>query len=170
MKRVIIPLFLLTALYLDSVLFQGLNIFGTRADALLAVVVSAAVLAGSVKGALSGLCAGLFADIFFGKLIGLNALIYMLSGIGAGFFYGKFYSDNIVIAPLCAVCCAFIKEHVMAITIWLSGGNFRYGSMLITYILPCAVLTGLFCMLVHIVMKPIMNRQVKQRVDYRVGG
>ncbi|MBQ9832411.1 MAG: rod shape-determining protein MreD [Clostridia bacterium] len=170
MKRFLIPIFLVISLYLDSILFHHVNIFGTRPDAVLAVVISCSVLTGSVKGGIAGLCAGLFADIFFGEYVGLYALIYMLSGMLSGLLEGKFYSDNIVIAPLCALGASFIKENIMAFSLSLDGGRFNYGSMLITYILPCAVLTGLFCMLIHIILKPSMSRQVRQRVDYRIGG
>lgn len=170
MRRLIIPISLIVALYLDSVIFPELNILGTRPDMVLAVIASLSMLTGSVTGGIIGLCAGLFSDVFFGKLIGLHALTYMASGICAGFFFEKFYADNLVIAPACAACCSFLKEHVMALVIWLLGGNFLYGNMLITYIIPCALLTGVLCMLVHIIAKPMMSRQVKQRVDYRVGG
>ena len=50
MRRLALPLALLVAVYLDSILFCRLNIEGIRPDAILAVVVSAGVLLGSIKG------------------------------------------------------------------------------------------------------------------------
>ncbi len=170
MKRFLLPLFLILALYFDSIFFHQLNISGIRPDTVLAVVISYSVLAGSVKGGFAGLCAGLFSDIFFGEFIGFHALIYMLCSMAAGLFEGKFYSDNIVVAPLLALCASFLKDNISALALSLDGGRFYYGNMLLTYMLPCAVFTGLVCMLVHIILKPSMNRQVRQRVDRRIGG
>lgn len=170
MKRFAVPILLILALYFDSILFHRLNIAGVRPDVVLAVVISFSVLAGSFKGGIAGLTVGLFSDIFFGEFVGFNALIYMLSGMAAGLFEGKFYSDNIVVAPLIAACASFLKDNIYALTLAIMGGHFYYASMLLTYILPCALITGLVCMIIHIILRPAMNRQVRQRVDYRIGG
>lgn len=170
MKRFLLPLLLIFALYFDSIFFHHVNICSVRPDTLLAVIISYSVLAGSVKGGVLGLFTGLFSDIFFGEYIGFYALIYMLCAMAAGLFEGKFYSDNYVVAPLTALCASFLKDNISALALALDGGRFYYGNMLLTYILPCAVFTGLVCILVHLLLKPSMNRQVRQRVDRRIGG
>lgn len=170
MKRFLVPLLVILALYFDSIFFHQINIASVRPDTLLAVIISYSVLAGSVKGGVLGLISGLFSDIFFGEFIGFYALIYMLCAMAAGLFEGKFYSDNYIVAPLIALCASFLKDNISALVLSFGGGHFYYGNMLLTYILPCAVFTGLVCVLVHILLKPVMNRQVRQKVDRRIGG
>ena len=50
---------------------------------------------GEKTGAVCGFFAGLLMDIFFGEMLGLNALIIMLIGYVNGGFSGLFYAEDI---------------------------------------------------------------------------
>lgn len=157
-----IVLALLVGMYLDSVLFNSLNIFGTRPDALLAVIVSISFMIGSYRAGIAGLVVGLFMDVLFNKIIGLNAAAYMLCGIFGGIFYKKYYADNVIIPAITAAILGFAKELAMAIITLFRGGTFSFPLILATYILPCALLTALFCALVHIIMRPLLKEYARK--------
>ncbi len=168
--RASVVISLLVAMFLDSVLFGRLNIMGARPDCMLALTVSLGVLLGQREGMLFGLLGGLLMDVLFGRAIGLSALAYMLCGTAGGAFYKKFYADNIIVPSVTAAICALAKEHLMAVVVRLQGGSFGYFEMLFAYMLPCALLTGGLCALMHLLLKPTLQRQVKKHYERNAGG
>ncbi|MEA4971246.1 MAG: rod shape-determining protein MreD [Candidatus Pelethousia sp.] len=168
--RAPVVLSLLVAIFLDSVLFARLNIMGIRPDCLLALTVSLGVLLGQQEGMLVGLLGGLLTDVLFGRAVGLGAMAYMFAGAAGGAFYKKFYADNVIIPSVTAAACALAKEHLMAVAVRLQGGSFGYFEMLFAYMLPCALLTGGLCALMHLLLKPALQRQVKKHYDRNAGG
>ena len=149
-------LFVLTAalaFYLDNVLFNTVNLWGLRPDMTLIITVCFGVLLGAFPAAMTGLVMGLLTDIFFNKLVGPSALVYMLSGLAGGIFYQKFYADNIIIPTVTAMICFFFKEHFMLIASRLAGGRPPYFMTLVSYILPSLLLTGGVCVLMHLFLK-----------------
>lgn len=167
MRRLALPLALLVAVYLDSILFCRLNIEGIRPDAILAVVVSAGVLLGSIKGGLIGLGMGLFVDVLFSPCVGLSAIAYMVAGFAGGLFYQKFYADNVIVPAVVAAASALLKEHIMMLAVRLLGGTFSYPEMLGAYVLPCMLLSVALTMPVHMLLKRALARQV--RTEQRAG-
>ncbi|MEA5060167.1 MAG: rod shape-determining protein MreD [Candidatus Pelethousia sp.] len=170
MYRASVGISLLLVVFLDSVLFVRLNIMGVRPDCMMALVVSLGVLLGQAEGGIFGLVGGLLMDVLFGRAIGLNAIAYLLSGVAGGFFYKKFYADNIIVPSVTAALCALGRENLMAVVVKLQGGSFGYFEMLFAYMLPCALLTGAFCTLAHLLLKPTLQRQVKKRYERNAGG
>lgn len=153
MRKWLFAIVVVLAFYLDNVVFSRLNILGIRPDTALVVVVCLGVLTGSVPAAATGLVMGLIADIFFNKIVGPTALVYMLSGMAGGLFYRKFYADNLIIPTVTATVCFFIKEHIFLIVTRLYGGRPPYFMTLASYILPSMLLTGGVCLLVHLFLK-----------------
>ncbi|MEG1548448.1 MAG: rod shape-determining protein MreD [Clostridia bacterium] len=170
MKAVTICAALAVSAYMDSIFFARVNLFGIRPDMTLAVLVSISVLSGSISGALIGGITGLIMDILFGKLIGLNAIAYMIAGTLGGLFCGKFYADNVIIPTAAAMVCALIKEHIMALSVIVAGGRFSYINMLVGYVLPCVAFTGGISVLVHLIIKPLIIRQSRRYGDRSIGG
>ncbi|MDR0839902.1 MAG: rod shape-determining protein MreD [Christensenellaceae bacterium] len=170
MYRTSVLLSVCVAFFLDSILFARFNIMGIRPDCLLAVMVSLGILLGPVEGAIIGCVAGLLFDVLFGRAIGLYAMAHMLAGAAGGLFFKKFYADNLIIPGVLASIAAFVKENIMAVSVRLMGGSFGYIRMLITYMVPCALLTGVVCVLAHLWLKPAVRQQVKKRYERHAGG
>ena len=169
MYRASVAVSLVVAIFLDSVLFPRLNILGVRPDCILALCVSLGLLLGQQEGAIIGLLAGLLTDVLFGRAVGLGALAYMLAGVAGGAFYKKFYADNIIVPSVMAALCALGKENIMAAAARGLGASFHYFALFFTYMLPCALFTGLFCALVHLLLKPTLQRQVKKHYERHAG-
>ncbi len=159
MTRRILPyIAVIVAMYFDSIFFDSVHIFGVRPDVMLAFTVSFSVLSGMIPGALMGLFGGLIMDIMFGRMIGLNAMLYFTAGIAGGYFFGKFYADNVVIPTVTAMAASVLKDLVYALAAALLGAQYSFGWMFALYIIPAALFTGLVCMLVHVPFRAVLGR------------
>ncbi|MBR3383053.1 MAG: rod shape-determining protein MreD [Clostridia bacterium] len=153
MRKWLFALVVLIAFYLDNVFFNVVNILGVRPDMTLIIVVCFGVLLGPGPAALTGLAMGLLADVLFNKIVGLSALVYMLSGMAGGIFYRKFFADNLIIPTATAMACFFIKEHFLLVMTRIFGGRPAYFMTLASYILPSLLLTGGVCILVNLFLR-----------------
>ncbi len=160
-RRWFVPLLFILGVYLDSVVFCRFNLYGIRPDVLMVLIVSYAMLMGRLPACILGCALGLFMDAMFGKMIGLTAICYLLAAYVASFFYQKFYADNLVIPVVISGLGQLFEEHLMAGAMLLRGGSFAYLKTLTTYILPCAVLTGLLCIPLHLLLKHALGQQAR---------
>ncbi|MCR5808601.1 MAG: rod shape-determining protein MreD [Clostridiales bacterium] len=163
MRKWLFALSLLTAFFLDNVFLNTANVLGLRPDVTLAMLISLGVLLGPAPAALTGFITGLLADIFFNKIVGLTALTYMLSGLAGGLFYRKFYADNLIIPTVTAMVCSFLKEHFFLIASLLYGSKPNYFAALGYYILPCFLLTGGVCLLIHLFFKAALFKPLYRK-------
>lgn len=162
-KKLTALVVILLCLFLDSIVFARINLFEIRPDAMLAATVSYAVLTGSFSGAVFGAAGGLVMDTLFGRSLGLYAILYLIAGVVAGYFYKKFYADNLIVPAAAAAAAGFVKDLTLAFLVFAGGARFGFAGILIRYIVPSAIMTGLFCTLIHIVLKPALLTQVKRR-------
>ena len=121
-------------------------------------------------GQADGCVAGLVIDILFGKAVGINAIAYMVAGSVGGIFYKKYFADNMIIPVLTVGVCAFLKENLMAILTRMVGGRFSYFGMLITYMVPSALMSAALCIPAHALLKPRLMLSAKKRYDRSAGG
>lgn len=161
-RKITAAILLLLCICLDSIFFTRVHFMDIRPDAMLAATVSFAVLSGSVSGAVFGLVGGLLLDILVGRYVGLSAALYLLCGLAGGFFYKKFYADNIVVPAVTAAACGLLKDIILSVVALLAGARYAYTSILVRVVLPSALLTGVLCILIHLVLKPVLARQVKR--------
>lgn len=168
MRKWLFALVVLLVFYLDTMLFNFINLYGIRPDVTLALVVSLGVLLGSGPAAATGFVMGLVADIFFNKIVGLSALAYMLSGFAAGLFYRKFFADNIIIPAVTSVACFFIKEHIFLAASLIRGARPPYFMTLATYILPSLLLTGGVCLLLHLFLKKALFKPLWRKENIKL--
>ncbi|MDR1619323.1 MAG: rod shape-determining protein MreD [Clostridiales bacterium] len=162
-KKIIFAVSAAVCLYLDSILFARLFTFDILPSALLAATVSLSILNGPRPGALFGGITGLLLDMLANTRLGFSAAMFVGAGLAAGFFQKKYYADNIVVPALTASVLFFIKELIMAAAASIGGGRFSIAAVLLRSILPGAVCCGALCALFHLVLKPLMARQVKRR-------
>jgi rod shape-determining protein MreD len=162
MRRVSIWLSIIICVYLDSVFFSRVNLYGIRPDCVLALIVSLGILMGSLPAAVIGTFTGLFTDIFFGEFVGYNAAILLVAGMASGFFYRKYYADNLIIPALTAGFTALAKELVNAGVVFLTVGRYSFTTMFARYILPGSLMTTAMCILMVIILKPVLTGNIKR--------
>lgn len=156
--------------FLDSVLFSKLNFWDIRPDMVIALAVALGITVGGSRAGLVCGGIGLLWDMLFYKMLGVNAAIYLLSGVICGRFFRKYYADNALIPAVIGLGLSFFKDNVFAIIAALGGARMNYGLMLVSYILPCALFTGVMCIPLFYILKPMLARYSKylseKRDDY----
>ncbi|MDL2234525.1 rod shape-determining protein MreD [Christensenellaceae bacterium OttesenSCG-928-L17] len=162
-RRVVAAIAIALCLYLDTIFFARVNLFDVRADAMLAATVAYAILLGPVAGAVFGGIGGLAMDILVGPYLGLSAAMYVACGLLGGVFYQKYYADNVVVPAAATLVACMAKEFLYAAITAIRGAEFSFGRMFVQYMLPCALLSALLCMLFHLVLKPLLATQVKRQ-------
>ena len=154
---------ILLCMYLDSIVFARINLLDIRPDAMLAATVSFAILTGSFSGAVFGAAGGLLMDTLFGRSFGLYGMVYMTAGLISGYFYKKFYADNLIVPAAAASAAGLFKDILLAFIVFAGGARFDFVRILVGYILPSAMMTGALGMLMQMILKPQLQRQVKRR-------
>lgn len=170
MYRLYAAISIVIGIYLDSVLFARVNIFGVVPDCVLVVIVCMGILLGANEAAAIGCATGLLIDVLFGRAVGINAIAYMASGAVGGIFYKKYFADNIIVPVLTVGVCALFKENLMAVLTKAVGGRFSYFEMLITYVIPSALMSAILCVPAHALLKPRLLVSAKKRYDRSAGG
>lgn len=84
---------LIIALF-QPTLVQWIGIFGVSPDLFLIFVICAAMLRGMWDGAICGFVFGLTLDMIIGRMIGMNAILYMYAGLMTGVLNERYISSN----------------------------------------------------------------------------
>ena len=126
---------------LDFLVFDiaGITLFAP--NCLLAVFVALALAVGYAPMAVAGVILGLAIDAAANGFVGMTSVA--LAALAGGAFHGRFYADNVIVPAGISFGCIFLQESLIYIVCILLGRNMAgYGTMLLTHILPCAVLTA----------------------------
>lgn len=167
MRYLVLGLTAVVNLILTGAVFPNINIAGIAPDVIICTLTSIVVLERSMTGAGLGLVCGLILDLLFSGSIGLYTIPYLVTGTVVYFAIKSMnYMDNYLFPFLFAMGAYVVKELVSAVLIYMLGINFSLSHMLLRFILPEALLTGLFMILVHFIflriyrtssMKPISS-------------
>ena len=96
MKRFIVCVFLIILCFLfQTTVFKGIALGGIVPNLMIILTASFGFMRGEKTGLIMGFFCGLLADIFFGNVLGLNAMIYMYIGkIQPHFFPGGYQTSS----------------------------------------------------------------------------
>lgn len=104
---------------------------------------------GEKTGLIIGFFCGLLADIFFGNVIGLNAMIYMYIGYANGKFHQIFFPDDIKLPLFLILASDLAYGFLYYVTLFLMRCRFQIGFYFLHIILPEAVYTILITLLLY---------------------
>ena len=102
-RKIVIALMILLCFLLQSTVFQALAIGSISPNLMIILTASFGFMGGRKEGMIVGFFCGLLEDIFYGRLLGMHAIIYMYIGYGNGqlndCMHGQFnrifYGDDI---------------------------------------------------------------------------
>lgn len=97
MKTLIIGIIIIVNFILQSTVLQSISIYNIIPNTSLILVICFAINSDKKKGALIGLIIGILQDIIFGKLVGLNALVYMVIGYLITLTNKNIFKENYII-------------------------------------------------------------------------
>ena len=123
-------LILMLNFILQTTVFKHFSIMGVTPNTALILVVIFALLRGKYSGAFTGLAAGLLQDIFFGNIIGINALIYFLVGYVVGLLDEKVFKENLVLPFLTMLGSTFVYHMIYYLFMIFLSRNVSFTTML----------------------------------------
>ncbi len=94
-RKIFIALMILICFLLQSTVFQSLAVASISPNLLIVLVSAYGFMRGKREGMFVGFFCGLLEDIFYGRLLGMHALLYMFIGYGNGYFNSIFYGEDI---------------------------------------------------------------------------
>jgi len=147
MRIFIFTILVLLNFIISTTWLQSIAILGIIPNTTLIIVVCYALLRGDVEGAIIGFCAGLVYDLMFGQVVGVSAVLLMLTGFAAGKPFRDFFKDN-YLAPLLLIAAAsIIYETAFYIANFLLFGRtdfFRYFGIIILPTAAYNLVVGIF--------------------------
>ncbi|TCT14969.1 rod shape-determining protein MreD [Natranaerovirga pectinivora] len=162
MKRItVIGLIILINFLLQSTVFQMLNIGQVAPNLLIIVTVSFALIRGKIEGALIGFFCGLLFDIFFGRVIGAYALLYMYIGYFNGFVYQSFFRESLLIPTLMVLLSSFFYGFTIYSVSFLLRGRTDLVFYLYRIIIPEMVYTTFITLFLYRIILYINNKLEK---------
>ena len=91
---------------------------------------------GRNAGMITGFFAGLITDIFYGQVIGFNALLFVAAAMVIGYF-GRFFYANNILAPAGLLVLADLSCDLIFYFVWfVLMSRFSFSSVLVRVIIP----------------------------------
>ena len=113
MRRIIEILAVIICFLLQCTFFHAISFAGIVPNLLIILTSCAGFIGGRRDGMITGFAAGLLTDIFYGRFIGVNALIFLYIGYVNGFGNRVFYPEDVkfpmVFIALSDISCLFLQ-------------------------------------------------------------
>lgn len=159
MKRLIVSILLIIACFLlQTTVFKGLAFGGIVPNLLIVLTASFGFMRGECTGLFVGFFCGLLSDIFFGNVLGLNAMIYMYIGYTNGKFNRIFFPDDIKLPLLLIFLSDLAYGFLYYITLFLMRSRFQVVYYFLHIILPEIVYTLFMTLLLYPLILKINKR------------
>lgn len=139
-------------------MFKGLAFGGIVPNLLIVLTASFGFMRGECTGLFVGFFCGLLSDIFFGNVLGLNAMIYMYIGYTNGKFNRIFFPDDIKLPLLLIFLSDLAYGFLYYITLFLMRSRFQVVYYFLHIILPEIVYTLFMTLLLYPLILKINKR------------
>ena len=155
---------------LQSTLFQSLSLPSISPNLLIILTSAYGFMKGKKEGMAVGFFCGLLEDIFFGRLLGMHALIYMYIGYANGYFNQIFYGEDIKL-PMALISASELAYGLGTYLImFLMRSRFDFFYYLKRIILPELLYTIIVTLFVYRVIYMIdqkleKKKDLKERID-----
>ena len=154
MRYLILSAIAIINLILTGAVFPNINIAGIHPDVIICTMASIVIMEKSMMGAIVGLVCGLALDIMFSGAIGFYTIPLFLTGSLLYFAVSRFQFFNKFLLPgIFAMGAYLVKELFCAIIVYMLGIRFSLGHMFVRYILMEALITGVFMLLIHMLLR-----------------
>lgn len=157
-------LFMFISFLLQSTLLSQFTIGDITPNLLVITVAATGLLLGRRFGMISGFIGGLVVDIFFGKVIGLYALLYMLIGYLNGLFRKTLFPGDFKLPVALIAGSDLAFGHGCYLLMFFFRGDFHYVYYLTKIILPEVIYTTIIAIFYFPVIRFIIDR-IKQHEE-----
>lgn len=163
MKRKLTALFLvLLCFLLQTTLFHALAFNHIIPNLLIILTASYGFMRGKKAGLLTGFACGMLQDLFFGSVIGFNALIYLWIGYMNGSFRKIFFPEDIKL-PMCMIVLSDLLYGALSyVVFFLLRSRFAAYYYLRHIIVPEVVYTVFVSLFLYPLILSLNNRLERQ--------
>lgn len=169
-RKIVIALMIIVCFLLQSTLFQSLSLASISPNLLIILTSAYGFMKGKKEGMAVGFFCGLLEDIFFGRLLGMHALIYMYIGYANGYFNQIFYGEDIKL-PMALISASELAYGLGTYLImFLMRSRFDFYYYLKRIILPELLYTIIVTLFVYRIIYMIdqkleKKKDLKERID-----
>ena len=169
-RKIVIALMIIVCFLLQSTLFQSLSLASISPNLLIILTSAYGFMKGKKEGMAVGFFCGLLEDIFFGRLLGMHALIYMYIGYANGYFNQIFYGEDIKL-PMALISASELAYGLGTYLImFLMRSRFDFFYYLKRIILPELLYTVIVTLFVYRIIYMIdqkleKKKDLKERID-----
>ena len=140
-QKLLTALLIVVCFILQCTVIKALALASISPNLLLIVTTSLGFMRGEREGLGIGFCCGLFMDIFFGRLLGFYALLYMFLGYGSGLFHMIFYDEDIKLPMVWIALSELVYGLSIYFFMFLMRSKFDFGHYFLHIILPELIYT-----------------------------
>lgn len=169
-RKIVIALMIIVCFLLQSTLFQSFSLASISPNLLIILTSAYGFMKGKKEGMAVGFFCGLLEDIFFGRLLGMHALIYMYIGYANGYFNQIFYGEDIKL-PMALISASELAYGLGTYLImFLMRSRFDFFYYLKRIILPELLYTIIVTLFVYRIIYMIdqkleKKKDLKERID-----
>lgn len=150
MKRFFVTIILIIMCFLlQTTVFKGLAFGGIVPNLLIILTASLGFMRGERTGVIIGFFCGFLGDIFFGNVLGLNAMIYMYIGYANGKFNRIFFPEDIKLPLGLILVSDLVYGFSYYVTLFLMRARFHIGYYFFHIIFPEMVYTILITLFLY---------------------
>ena len=167
MRVAIFSFVILLNFIISTTWLQALSFGGILPNTTLIIVVSYALLRDDIEGAVMGFGAGLLYDMFFSPIIGISAMLMMLTGYFAGKPFRDFFKENYILAVALVAGGSLFYEFMYYVINFLLMGRTDFFRYLGIVILPTTAYNLVLCVFVYRLVYGINNMLTKREENRR---
>ncbi|MDE6673185.1 MAG: rod shape-determining protein MreD [Acetatifactor sp.] len=158
LRKITMAIMILFCFLLQTTLFRSLAFAGIVPDLLIVLTSAFGFMRGEKEGLLIGFFSGLLCDIFFGEILGFQALVYMYIGFLNGKFCKIFYPEDIKL-PMALITVSDLSYGVICyVLFFLLRGRLDFSFYLRNVIVPEVVYTIVITCLLYPLALFVNNR------------
>ena len=169
-RTVLYILVILACFILQTTVFQTLAIGSIVPNLLLIATISFGFMRGKITGIWTGFLCGILKDVFYGKLLGFYALVYLCIGYGAGCCTKIFYDEEVRVPMFLVAVGDFIYGLAVYGFQFLMRGRIEIFFYLRRIIIPEAIYTVLITVVLYkllfILNKKLTELEMKERDSF----
>lgn len=170
MKTIVVSGIILLNIILEATLFQFIRIGGIKPDFVIMLIVAYAILEGGVYSSVIGFASGLLLDILFGRVLGINAFSYMITGYIMGQAHENVFKDSILPPALFNFLAVIAFQHLYFLLIYLTGDlameGISYTYILLRVILPQSIYNSILGAIIYRYYLRLNNKKFMQNRVY----
>lgn len=161
-RKIVIILMICIGFLLQSTVFKMLTIASISPNLMVILTSSFGFMGGKKEGLWVGFVCGLLEDIFYGRLLGMHAMIYMYIGYANGYFNHIFYGEDIKLPISLITVSELVYGFSMYVIMFVMRSRFAFTYYVTRIILPELLYTVMITLVFYRLIYAV-NRRLEDK-------